>query len=87
MDTGSSTAPCKSGEEEGGAGGGFEGGGSAEIVEGGEVEDEHVLGLETFFLDARRGEVDVITVLDGYAAAGALWGGLSKVMWGDMGEG
>ena len=57
MDIGSSTAPCKSSEEEGGAGGGFEGGESAEIVERGEVEDEHVLGLETFFLDPRRGEV------------------------------
>jgi len=38
------------------------------------VHDEHVVRVEALFLDAGGGEVDVIFVLDGDAASGALGG-------------
>lgn len=38
------------------------------------MHDEHVVRVETLFLNAGGREVDVVFVLDGNAAAGALVG-------------
>ena len=43
----------------------------AEICSGRIVHHEHILRGEQFFLDARRGDVDVVAMYDGGPAPGA----------------
>lgn len=64
-------AALEGGVEERGAGAGFVGCGAAEVLLRGVVHDEHIGGLHEFFLNAGGGDVDVITVADRGAAAGA----------------
>lgn len=80
MDAGAGAALREGGEEERGAGAGFEREGAPDVVLRGEVHDEHVVGGEALLLYAGGGEVDVVMVFDGDTAAGALWLWFGRVM-------
>lgn len=71
VDTATGLAPVKRRQEERRALRGFQEVRHAQVSPCLQLHDEHVCWHEVFFLDARGGEVDVWTVPDGDAAAGA----------------